>query len=149
MPKTGRPRLLRCKRGHDTSDCNSRTSGNACKKCAAENSKRCKSWRWGAKKEYNASYRASPAGKAVQFKHALKKSGWTPGMWEQAMKEQGNLCAMCKKPFTEDNHPSADHSHESMKPRGILHRNCNGGLGLLEDDPELLRLGIAYLEVWA
>jgi hypothetical protein len=101
------------------------------------------------RKEYNKAYRESPAGKAVQWKHALARVGWTPKAWEVAMEKQNRVCALCGRPFTEDNPPVADHDHETDKPRGILHRSCNTGIGQLGDDPKLVRLALIYLEVWS
>lgn len=39
-----------------------------------------------------------------------------------------------------------DHNHQTGAARALLCSRCNGGLGLFEDDPALMRRGIAYLE---
>jgi hypothetical protein len=39
-----------------------------------------------------------------------------------------------------------DHDHTDGRIRGVLCRECNGGIGLLRDDVDLLKRAIAYLE---
>lgn len=41
-----------------------------------------------------------------------------------------------------------DHNHQSHKTRGYLCAQCNTGLGMFKDSPQLLRLAIKYLEWW-
>ena len=42
--------------------------------------------------------------------------------------------------------PNIDHNHETGEIRGILCHKCNTGIGLLNDDQELLKKAITYLE---
>ncbi len=39
-----------------------------------------------------------------------------------------------------------DHCHDTGKVRGLLCHNCNRGIGLLQDDPEIVRIALKYLE---
>lgn len=39
-----------------------------------------------------------------------------------------------------------DHCHDTGKVRGLLCFNCNVGIGSLQDDIEMLRKAIKYLE---
>jgi hypothetical protein len=56
--------------------------------------------------------------------------------------EQKGLCKMnCGKLGT-----NVDHCHSTGKVRGLLCSNCNTGLGLFNDNPELLRLAAHYVE---
>jgi len=39
-----------------------------------------------------------------------------------------------------------DHCHTNMSFRGYICTSCNSGIGLLHDDPEILKRAISYLE---
>lgn len=52
-------------------------------------------------------------------------------------------CLLCGEPMGDD--IVIDHNHETGKFRGLLHNNCNIGLGQFNDDPELLEQAVAYL----
>jgi hypothetical protein len=71
--------------------------------------------------------------------------------------EQGGLCAICLKPPRQQGRKfrlSVDHDHRccpSIKScgkciRGLVCHTCNVSLGLMQDDPTLLRLAAQYLE---
>lgn len=67
--------------------------------------------------------------------------------YEALLKEQNNRCALCQKHSSEFSRRfDTDHCHDSQKIRGLLCVACNRGLGLLKDDPEVLKRAIAYLE---
>jgi len=85
-----------------------------------------------------------------QRKAKYRKSGWTLEMFDITMAEQGNLCALCREPFTEKNPACADHKHcTPPEPRGLIHSTCNAALGMLKDSPELCRAAAEYLEAWS
>jgi hypothetical protein len=76
--------------------------------------------------------------------------------YNDLVKLQGNLCAICGEPETarawNDKSKSktlhVDHDHETGQVRGLLCQKCNTGLGGLKDDIKLLKLAIEYLEKW-
>ena len=57
----------------------------------------------------------------------------------------GNKCKLCGlQPETVmDLH--VDHDHKTGKVRGLLCNNCNTGIGLLKESPDILRNAIKYL----
>jgi uncharacterized Rmd1/YagE family protein len=79
----------------------------------------------------------------------LNKVGWTTELYKSTFEKQSGTCSICKKPNTSERYSvlTADHKHiEPPKPRGLLCGNCNKGLGLFLDKPELLKEAALYLE---
>lgn len=62
------------------------------------------------------------------------------------------MCAICKEPQSvllkgELKRLAVDHCHKTKKIRGLLCDNCNKGLGLFKDKPELLNSASEYLRL--
>lgn len=65
---------------------------------------------------------------------------------------QCGVCAICKEPQSvllkgELKRLAVDHCHKTKKIRGLLCDNCNKGLGLFKDKPELLNSASEYLRL--
>lgn len=65
--------------------------------------------------------------------------------FDAMLAQQGDRCAICKKPRDENFALAVDHCHATNAVRGLLCTNCNRGLGHFADDPELLTAAAAYL----
>lgn len=64
---------------------------------------------------------------------------------------QKGLCAICEQKdesIKDERWQSlyVDHDHVSGRVRGLLCHNCNVALGLMRDNPEVLRAAVVYLE---
>ena len=55
----------------------------------------------------------------------------------------GNRCEICRQP---DKELVVDHCHTTGKVRGLLCRQCNVGIGNLQDDYEIVLNAYKYLE---
>jgi hypothetical protein len=95
---------------------------------------------------YNRQYNQSAVGREVQRRSKLKATyGITPEQYAALLKKQGGRCALCKR-RPGQRKLAVDHDHISGKVRGLLCIGCNTGLGALQDDPTLIRLGAKYVE---
>ncbi len=59
---------------------------------------------------------------------------------------QGGVCAICKKKPDEGKMLCVDHCHVTGMVRGLLCHKCNSVLAFGNDDPDILRAAIAYLQ---
>lgn len=71
--------------------------------------------------------------------------GLTPEAYQTLHDRQEGLCAVCN---TRSGRRAlhVDHDHVTGVVRGLLCSDCNRGIGLLKDDPSILRAAIAYLD---
>lgn len=108
----------------------------ACKIC---NSKHAKAWK--ASKSIEQI-------KQIHRRQKLNSYGLTEEQHEIILQRQNGVCAICKtfKLRANDAHLCIDHSHKTNKVRGLLCSNCNSAIGKLNDDINLLKNAIEYLE---
>lgn len=67
--------------------------------------------------------------------------------YNNMMAIQSGCCAICKIHQLETSQPlHVDHDHETGKVRGLLCHICNKTLGGFQDDIEILKSAISYLE---
>jgi len=96
--------------------------------------------------------RTTPSGFGSQCKSCHNRSsgegywrrryGLTKADVDRLRAAQGDRCAICG-----DCSPGhLDHDHESGAVRALLCQRCNNGLGLLKDDPAVLRAAAEYVE---
>lgn len=60
--------------------------------------------------------------------------------------KQGRVCRICGKPNTNGRVLVVDHDHGTNEVRGLLCDKCNLAIGLLDDNPQILRTAIKYLD---
>lgn len=70
--------------------------------------------------------------------------------FEAKLKEQGGVCAGCKENVKviwrgKEVRMALDHHHATGAPRGVLCIRCNRGLGLLQENPEVMINLIEYI----
>lgn len=70
---------------------------------------------------------------------------------EETLLQQNHVCAICEQvgfKMLESHYTglNLDHCHRTSKPRGLLCHNCNRGIGLLQDDPNIMERAAAYVK---
>lgn len=83
----------------------------------------------------------------------VKERGWkrkgieiTHAEYEAMLVQQEYRCAICGVHASElDRALCVDHDHKTGQVRGLLCNNCNRSIGLLQDDPDVLRAALIYL----
>jgi recombination endonuclease VII len=90
---------------------------------------------------------ANPAKVRVRYRAShLRRYGITTADYDAMVARQDGLCAVCRRrPIKR---LCVDHSHDTKLLRSLLCQGCNRGLGHFEDNPDFLRAGADYLEIW-
>lgn len=89
---------------------------------------------------------SSQCRECTKLKKIEKDFNITKEIYLEMVENQNNLCKICNKPETFRNRLSIDHSHETLKVRGLLCNKCNTALGLFIDNIETLESAIKYLK---
>ena len=80
--------------------------------------------------------------------------GLLPGQYDAMLDDQGGRCGICGTTDPGARAWAVDHDHNCCGPgracqkcvRGLLCLRCNMGIGAMQDDPDVLRAAIRYLE---
>ncbi len=68
--------------------------------------------------------------------------------FNEVLNSQNNKCAICHKEFKANRNTFIDHDHKTGNVRGLLCPKCNILLGTCNDNIEILKTAIKYLEIW-
>jgi len=112
---------------------------NKCKKCFRE-----------GRQEYSRNYsrewfRRNPD----KSRNSMLKQyyGITLDDYDKMLFAQEGECAVCNRHHTESKKPLyVDHCHTTGAVRGLLCHTCNSGIGMLNDDLDMLYSACEYLE---
>ena len=80
----------------------------------------------------------------MREKRRARIYGMSRAEYQALLQRQRGACAICKRAF--DREPCVDHCHATGKVRGLLCRKCNMGLGLYDENPDVIRAALAYIE---
>jgi hypothetical protein len=94
---------------------------------------------------YNKTYGASHRTKTREWVLRTKYS-MTLAEYNELLASQNGVCAICLGNETYGKAMPVDHDHTTGKVRGLLCHECNRALGIMKDDPALLRAAADYLE---
>lgn len=94
-------------------------------------------------RKHDPEYRAKASRRAVAA-YRLDRYNIDAEAFAIMLEEHDGVCGICKKP-PKKGLLCIDHCHKTGRVRGLLCRNCNTAIGLLEDDPGLLGDALEYL----
>lgn len=77
-----------------------------------------------------------------KYQNLKTRYGLTPDQYDQMMKDNNGLCALCDCPMER---PVVDHDHATGQVRGVICHPCNIKLPAIEDMGWVM-LAWAYLE---
>ena len=152
----------KCKKELNKGDFYKRKDGYRlwCKKCEKEYAYK---WRANNKDKwnsYNKVWKKNNPDKIKDYKSrmynidngksAINKMKYTHGIgieeYNVMHKGQEGRCAICgSRKASKFGRLYIDHCHGTGKIRGLLCRNCNAGLGMFKDDPEIIMEAATYL----
>lgn len=104
------------------------------------------------RREYMRQWRAADRNRERIYK-MRSRYGIDADEYQRIHDAQGGVCAICGNAETSRHSSGAvkslaiDHCHESGDVRGLLCHRCNRVLGLLGDDPDLIRVAAEYVEM--
>lgn len=75
-----------------------------------------------------------------------KQYGLTPDQWDQMVKDQEGRCLVCGRLPPQGSTLHTDHCHRTSVVRGLLCRQCNLTLGMVDESPTTLRALADYIE---
>ena len=75
----------------------------------------------------------------------LREYGLTAEEYEERVRAQGGVCAICGKPQPGGKPLCVDHNHRTNKLRALLCHGCNLTVGFLEKDPVRTEKARMYL----
>jgi hypothetical protein len=120
-----------------------RYHGAPCKNCAGTERYVCDFTCVECKRTRYREDRVSQIARARNYRLS-RRYGITQEEYLELLRQQRGQCKLCERGL-DDMYPHVDHCHDSGRVRGILCGQCNRGLGLLGDSPDLLERAVLYL----
>ena len=96
------------------------------------------------KKQYQR-FHSEDIRKKAKKNYLLRKYGLSYNDWLIMWESQEGKCAICGESFKNPASTCVDHDHNTDEIRGLLCTQCNAGIGLLHDSPEMLIKAAEYL----
>jgi hypothetical protein len=146
----------RCKNGHlftaETTRIRPGTNARTCIICEKNYNEKYREDNKEHIREHKKAHRPPPHTPEYMRKFNLKAHGWTVEHFDSVLQLQEFRCAICGDLLDLENRqsrkgPCGDHEHvKPPRPRGILCHPCNAAIGLLQDNPTIMRLAADYVE---
>jgi hypothetical protein len=87
--------------------------------------------------------------KLASQKYLLKKKfNLSLEEYNTKLQEQNHSCAICHKMCSSGRKLAVDHNHETRQNRGLFCTNCNLAIGHMQEDIDLLKNAIEYIQYY-
>lgn len=86
--------------------------------------------------------------KCMLKRHAHSHSKRTYGLSDEAVRHLRSMTQCCICGEAPEEKLRIDHCHATGQVRGVLCGTCNSGLGFFKDNPKVLRMAAAYVELF-
>lgn len=96
-----------------------------------------KEWRKKNPERYRAQHKKDAR------KLRLKRHGLTEEDYNELFSKQNGMCAICMR--VPSRRLDIDHDHQTGRVRGLLCNPCNQALGLLQDNPLIIKAALQYI----
>jgi hypothetical protein len=108
--------------------------------------RRCKKCEHQARQEHRKTNPKLHSANSRRYK--LKKQyNLTPEGYDDILKRQKGVCAICDRISIDGRRLHVDHCHQTGKVRGLLCHDCNRGIGMFKDDSTKLQKAADYLSL--
>ena len=95
---------------------------------------------------YNEKYYHVNGGKLKHRSYILnQKFGISLDEYNELLKLQGGVCAICEQECASGKELAVDHNHNTGEIRGLLCTRCNSAIGNLKEDPKIIMNAYDYL----
>lgn len=84
--------------------------------------------------------------KAASRRTVFKRHNITEEYFNALVTQQDNKCGICQTELQPGYQTHIDHNHTTSKVRGLLCSKCNTGLGLFNENKQVLLNAISYLD---
>lgn len=134
---------------HDCKDCHNAAHKEWYLRNREDEIRRVKLWQQANSDRFNESQRRRRLQRGDAYKrqerdgHLRRKYGLRLSDFDELVRTQLGMCAICERQLRDKLH--VDHDHRTGAVRGLLCGKCNMAIGLLGDDPSLLRSAEIYL----
>lgn len=112
-------------------------------------SKKCKNTSFDTKEYQRLWKKKNPEKQVAQnLRVRLKRYGLTEEQLRCMEEEQNGNCKICgiNRKEARNGELCVDHCHETLEVRGLLCHECNSALGLLKDNPKLIKKAFEYVK---
>lgn len=126
---------------------------NPCAKCNVAPRTSSSAYCRGCWNAYQSTYRRRRYAEEAEYREKIKlaarlrRYGISPEHYTQMLEDQDGACAICQRTPTE-RELGVDHCHKTGRIRGLLCADCNGAIGMLQEDPAIMRRAIRYLAIF-